>query len=239
MNPPSHIPSSNEKFAARPLATRLFISALLLAVPSVAPAAVVFTNFGPGLTYDTTGGNAVGNAFDGNNYGEADTFTLGASANLASLKVALSCSVGCPVAANFTIALTGDAGDQPGAIIESFSFPATTLGILGGNNAPVTANSVLHPLMTAGTQYWVTVTSSLAYSIAWNWNSINDTTDQALSTDGGGTWFAPSGLTPAAFEVDSTASTTVPEPGAGLLLSGGLLACVLCKHLSAKATFLR
>ena len=113
---------------------------------------------------------------------------------------------------------------MPGAVLESFSVPGTSLGPLGANNAPLVLSSVLKPLLTAGTQYWVAVTSSLNDSIAWNWNSTGDASSEAISTDGGTTWFAPSGLTPGAYQVNGTPVTTVmPEPGALVLLTTVLL----------------
>ncbi len=222
---------STEMFTPRPFVRNLLIWTVALAAPAIAPASVIFTNFGAGPTYNTTGGNPDGNAFDGSNYAEGDTFTPTANATFGSVQVALSCNVGCPVADNFTIALRADAASQPGAVIESFIFSATTLGPLGTNNVPVMATSILKPLLTAGTPYWVTVASSLSYSIAWNWNSTGDTANEAISTDGGASWFSPSGLTPGAFEVDSAA--TIPEPGAGLLISGGLLMGMLGTRIRA------
>jgi hypothetical protein len=202
-----------------------FIWALALAVPGVAPASVIFTNFGAGQSYNTTGGNGVGNDFVGDNLGEGESFTPTANVNFGSVVVALSCSTGCPASDNFTISLNSDSGGMPGAAIESFIFTGKTLNVLGLNNTPITATSLLKPLLTSGTQYWITVTSSIAYAITWNWNTTNDGNSQAISTDGGGSWFANSGLTPGAFEVDSAAIVTgSPEPGAGLLLSTALLA---------------
>jgi hypothetical protein len=57
---------------------------------------------------------------------------------------------------------------------------------------------------------------------AWNLNNTGDASDQAISTDGGLTWFAPSGQTPGAFEVDGT--LVAPAPGALTLLGSGALA---------------
>jgi hypothetical protein len=203
----------------------IFIGTLSMTAP-VARASVIFNNFGAGLSYDTTGGNPIGNAFDGNNYAEGDTFSPAISARLSSLSLALSCAVGCPASENFTVALTTDGGDQPGSVLESFLFSGMVLNALGNKNTPVVATSVLKPLLTAGTRYWISASSSLSYSLTWNWNSTGDSADQAISTDGGVTWFSPSGLTPGAFQV-----VVVPEPGAGLTIGGGLLMLVLRKRL--------
>jgi len=205
-------------------------------MPAAAPASVIYSNFGAGQTYYTTGGNAVGNGLDfsGSNYAEGESFTPGANANFGSVTVALSCSTACPASDNFTISLDSDSGDSPGATIESFIFTAKTLNSLGLSNTPIVATSVLKPLLTSGTQYWITVTSSIAYAITWNWNNTGDVNDQAISADGGASWFSPSGLTPGAFEVDSpTVVGGTPEPGSGLLISGGLLLGGLYKRLAA------
>jgi hypothetical protein len=69
------------------------------------------------------------------------------------------------------------------------------------------------------------VTSSLNYAIAWNDNLTNDPSDQAVSSDGGATWFSPSGMTPSAYEVDGT--TSVPEPSTVLLFGGGALSSLI------------
>jgi hypothetical protein len=195
----------------------LGVSLLVFAAPSVAEAATVFTNFGPGLTYDINSGNPVGNAFDGNNYAEANTFSPSSSGSLQSLLIALSCAFGCPFPVS--VSLTADGGDQPGVILESFSVAGPALGPIGVPNAPILLNSVLLPQLFAGTQYWVAVSAPLTDSASWNLNTTGDVSDQAMSADGGATWFSPSGNTPGALEVDA-----VPEPGtSALLVGGGLL----------------
>lgn len=194
--------------------------ALLLPASSSATVvypSVVFTNFGPGLSYNYSVGDPVGNAFDGSTYAEGDTFTLPTSTVFGDLQIALSCSAACPDA--FTVALTKDSGsDSPGAVIESFTVQGASLGAIGQHNTPLVLDSSSMPTLTAGTQYWVTVSSDLSDSIAWNLNTTGDMSDQAISTDGGTTWFSPSGLTPGAYEIDA-----VPEPRTIVLLAGAML----------------
>jgi hypothetical protein len=186
---------------------------------------VVFTNFGPGHAYNTAFGNIVGNDFIGDNLGQGNTFTPTSTVTLTALQLALGCLFSCPD--SYTVALTSDAGDKPGAVLASFIEAGTALGTFGLNNPPIFISTPSLQL-TAGTQYWVTVTSDLSNTIGWNLNSTGDISDQAISADGGLTWFSPSGQTPGALEVDG-AVRAVPGPtiGAGLpgliAASGGLL----------------
>jgi hypothetical protein len=200
----------------------LGISLLAFAAPNAADASVIFSNFGAALSYDTTSGNPVGNAFDGNTWAEGNSFMPSAAGIFQSLRIALSCAFVCPDAV--TVSLNRDAGDQPGAVLESFSIAGGSLGPIGTNNSPLLLNSVLLPQFIPGTQYWVTVSAPLTDSVAWNLNSTGDASDQAISSDGGATWFSPSGNTPGALEVNAGATGSVPEPSTWALLAGaGLL----------------
>jgi hypothetical protein len=205
----------------------VMIGALAAALPALAPAAAIFTNFGPSLAYDITQGNPVGNDFGGDNAAEGDSFTPSASATFGSARLALSCVIGCPAAMNFTVSLDSDSSDSPGAAIESFSFTSAMLNVLGNNNTPITVTSLLHPTLSSGARYWITVSSSLTYAIAWNDNSTSDVSNQAVSSDGGATWFSPSGQTPGALEVDSVAA---PEPSSAWLFGAGLILALLRKR---------
>jgi hypothetical protein len=186
-------------------------------------AATIYTNLGPANSYDITQGNFVGNDFVGDNLAEGDTFTPTTNAVFGSLDVALSCAIAsCPDP--YTVSLVQDTGsDSPGAVIESFVGSGTSLGQLNVDNPLSVFNSVLTPTLTAGTQYWVTISSDLNDSIIWNSNTTGDTSDQAISSDGGATWFSPSGLTPGAYQINSTVSSVItPEPGAFVFLTGAL-----------------
>jgi hypothetical protein len=120
-------------------------------------------------------------------------------------------------------------------LIESFALAGASLGALGVNNPPLVLNSALLPTLTAGTQYWVTVSADLNNAIAWNLNSTSDISDQAISIDGGASWFSPSGLTPGAYEVDSQSTAGVPEPGSFVLLATALSLCLMRRFASRRA----
>jgi hypothetical protein len=219
----------NRKFSK--LANLTVWLSLLATSALSAPVTVLFSNFGPGSSYNITQGNPVGNAFDGNTYAEGDTFLLGGNAVFTSARVALSCALACPDPV--TVSLNRDAGNQPGAAIETFTIAGTSLGTLGSNNAPIVLNSLLDPTLIFGTRYWITVTADLNDSISWNLNTTADRSAEALSTNGGSTWFSPSGSTPGAFDI----SGITPEPGSiGLVFSALLLLAVIA---SRRAVFRR
>ena len=193
----------------------------LVLLPSVSLAAI-FTNFGPGQTYNQAVGNIAGNDFVGDNLAEGDTFTPTASAQFGSIGIALSCEIAsCPDL--FTVDLTSDSGsDSPGMVLESFTSSGLTLGPLGGMNTPIQFIASGTPVvLTAGKQYWITLSTDLNNSIAWNLNSTGDVSDQAISGDGGATYFSPSGLTPGAYQINA-ATAAVPEPNMSVLLAMGI-----------------
>jgi hypothetical protein len=138
--------------------------------------------------------------------------------------------------------LAADSGsDSPGSIVESFTVAGTSLSSVGVDNPPLLLDSVLFPTLTAGTQYWVVVESDLNDSIAWSDNITGDTSDQAVSSDGGSTWFSPSGATPSAYEVDSQipSGTVVPESSTFVLLLVGVLPLMWFVRRSNTGTYLR
>jgi hypothetical protein len=211
------------------------LGALLLALPTDAHAGPVtlFTNFGAGFSYNIADGNPVGSGFDGNAYVEGETFRSGSTADLSTVELALSDTGGSTDTIN--VALHADAGDKPGATLESWSIPGGTVGPFGTNNPPIVLISLLQPLLIAGDQYWLTAGSPITSAYVWNFNSTGANADHANSTDNGATWFiGPSGFfTPGAFEVDGTASVNTPEPSSILLLltgfAGSGLTKLLCK----------
>jgi hypothetical protein len=217
----------------------LAMFALAIAAPAVAPATVIFTNFASSTPlYDDTNSNPIVNLGTGLDFGQGETFTPGQNATLTQIQLALGCTFQdtCTGTDIYTVSLTSDAGNQPGASIESFTIFGDTLDTFGVNVVPLKLTSVLLPALTAGTQYWVTVTTTSTDQISWNLNNTlpaDAQADQALSFDGGESWIVPSGNMNGAFEVDGA----IPEPATALLMGGGLvLTGLLGKLLTARRT---
>jgi hypothetical protein len=215
--------------------TSLTLSALfslvLLATAAAHADPVLFTNFGAGLTYDTSNANIIGNDFAGDNAGTAIQFTVSSSGALSSLDLGLSCfGPGfCPDA--YTVALRSDASGAPGTVIESFTGQGSDLGNLGDSNPAIVFTSVLDPMLNVSTDYWVTVTTDTNDTMGWNFNSIGNTNTTAQSNDGGATYFAPSEQTPGALQVNGASpvvSGVTPEPSSFALLTTGLFALAFC-----------
>jgi hypothetical protein len=204
----------------------LVVCVLLFAAPAVSLAdTLVYSNFGPGNSYDFATGNIAGNDFAGDTLSEAATFTAGSTLQFSSLDIALSCFGAGLCPANFTVSLNSNSGGQPGAALESFTVNGATLQLLGSSNPPLLLSSVLHPTLTTGTQYWITVSATAADSVDWNWNTHGDASPELLS-DGTG-WYAL-GMPPGAYDVFGTPVTTapVPEPSTLVLLGLTLLPLV-------------
>lgn len=224
MKSQSHNSLGSIAFLTLPFAVT--VMTFLLMLPRVSRADdILFTNFGPAHTYNTGVGNAVGNAFDGNNYAVGDTFTPLLSASFSSLTIALSCLSVCPD--NFDVSLTGNAAGVPDAVLTNFIVHGTSLGAFGANNTPLVLNAAVGPELTAGKQYWITVSTDLKDSIVWNLNSIGDLAPHAISLNGGLTWSSSSGLTPGAFEVQGGVPIkAVYEPGSLTLLLTSMMAVI-------------
>jgi hypothetical protein len=204
----------------------LGICVLSMGMSAPALASVIFSNFGPGDSYNTSSGNVVGDGFDGGFYSEGESFTPGQNAAFGSLRIALSEVFPGSQGSSLTINLMADSGNAPGAILETWLTAPGSLGLLGNNNSPLVLNSNLNLTLLSGTEYWITASlTGLGNAIAWNWNSTGDLNAQAIN-DGSG-WFSPSGLTPGAFQVDSAAST-VPEPSTLALFGVAFAGIAVC-----------
>jgi hypothetical protein len=119
------------------------------------------------------------------------------------------------------IQLRSDQAGLPGALLESWS--TTSVPNWQPGIGPTSFSSLAHPLLTAGSRYWVTVTVGDPFaSLGWGNDGAATNHSSACSRDNGATWI--SCQTRGAFAVYGTpGNVPVPEPAAALLLVSGLI----------------
>ena len=193
----------------------------LFAVPTQAE--IIYDNFGPGDTYNQgsgwtlSDGSPIGVDWDQGNAFALDSFGMDYYLDTIDLAVGLVSGSN-----ELDLWLMTDSAGQPGTIIESFHFSGE-MGSFGYLNPPLTANSLLNPLLEADEQYWLIASATGPDTwAAWNLNSTGDVGLRAYRADLD-TW-GVSDTTRAAFRVTGlSAPVSVSEPATMLLLGSGLL----------------
>jgi len=199
----------------------------------LAPAATVYSTFGPGDSFATGGGGsgigwAVGsNAFGLVDYQVAARFTPTQDYLLDAIRISAFQDSGVN---EFIIELATEVAGAPGTVLESFPL----IGVLGAYDAPAifTLTSAARPGLTAGVSYFVVMRSLGAGAAGWSMSSpavagvlFKNPDPAPLGT--GGVWASvPGSNTAPAFSVEGSA---VPEPACFALLGGGLLLLALAK----------
>ncbi len=100
------------------------------------------------------------------------TFTTTGSGNLSTLLFDASSNLG---PTSLTVGLYANSGGQPGSLIESWI--ATIPGYPGSGISPAATilNSVLQPLLSAATKYWLVFTQTTGSQIIWHANDTGVT----------------------------------------------------------------
>ena len=205
-------------------ATLITFASLLaiLLCAATASAGVLYSNFGPGQTYDNnwaTSGWYVGNDGAGNNEVIAMPFTPSATANVADAILALGWD-GVSPNTPINVYLESDTGlGYPGTILATLTQVGTIPNGPSGGGL-VTFLATTHPLVTAGTEYWIVAQEpNLASSMGWFYTVGDPTGPFAYDENNSptGPWGATSGAV-SAFQVDAT-----PEPSSLLLFGSGIL----------------
>jgi hypothetical protein len=217
------------------ISVRLLLSVLAgMALALPASASVIYSTFGPGDSFDGSSGETLSYACllgscRVQNVGIP--FTPSTDVRLGSVLVAIQTPLDFTIRVANNVDYTSIGGsNSPGSTIESFFLPAETSAGL------VWANSVLNPLLLAGTMYWIEVDPNPDWLFPQTGTLFNN--NQGLT----GTIttnidfckifcppLAENNVTLPAVEVD----TPVPEPCSVALLGTGLAALLVKRRRAA------
>ncbi len=210
------------------------LTSLLAAAPAAADS-IVFSNLGPGGTYDPrVAYNVSGPASQAEEATAiGQSFVPMADFSFDAVDIALNWLLDTNAG---TVSLTSDASGQPGAILESFAFTDRPHAS-NSNTDLATGISTLHPLLHAGTPYWIVASAEGDAYMVW---AINNTGQFGTAFQiNGGAWTPRPELASAAFRVRGSAvENVVPEPGSFVLLVTGVAIACRRKRRQMLGTFL-
>jgi hypothetical protein len=192
----------------------VFCSFIIVAVVAgQLSAGEIFSTLPAGDTYSTGGGWKLGFWPDLIGIEEAEPFSLGGTTPyyLDTIELAVGLLSGTN---ELNVLLMSDAAGEPGAPIESFNFVGA-MGVDGLANPLLVANSVLRPILSPGTDYWIVASVPSDTQAHWKFPSPLVMGTHAYRV-GVGPWTVIPITDRAAFRVSGS---PIPAPGA-IVLAG-------------------
>jgi hypothetical protein len=168
-------------------------------------AAIIFSTFGPGDSFAPNSYWGAGRDFTGRTWASAMAFSPTSTADLDRIEVPVAWFEGTN---SIRVQLLEDNAGSPGDVLEAFAL--ANLPSHDDTYFPTVLDSVLHPELVAGAQYWLTVLPGADDTfVGWNmsWPKVRGWL--AGSFDVGVTWYPPSDARLAAFQIEGA---DVPEP---------------------------
>lgn len=218
---PSGQPGS-ERFRALSMLTGALVAAASLS-PSAALSETLYDSLQFGPSVSDAFGYLVGEA--SNVYNQpALKFVPVATGHVSSISFQAQATVNLGLTpVDFVLRLWSNAGNLPGALIETVSAP----GIGSGSYATYTVTSTLQPLLQMGSSYWLSLATTVTQSGdpntnsgIWRWSNSGFGNQIAVAFDSLGT--PPWSLDPRDFQAPMLSISSVPEPQSWVLLLGGL-----------------
>jgi hypothetical protein len=194
------------------------LTGLVWAAP--ARAAVIFSNFGAGDSFDTSIGWTVQ---DGVQI-PAVQFTAGTSASLDSIDFGAFLTSGANELD--VVVMTNGASNRPNAVVESRHLSGALTSFSGIHSV----SSGAHPILCAGTKYWLVLSVASGIKVGWNKDSTGASgpfsTRASFGTNEAG-WFAPNTEVQGVFRLNGTpaacggTTTTTTVSGTTSTTTGG------------------
>jgi len=189
---------------------------LVAGLPASALGGVVYSNFGPGNSYNM---GAVWQVDATNGY--ANQFTATANFTFTDAIIPMIQEQGTNL---YQVSLASDSAGSPGAILETIDLN----GVVTSPQSLITVTSSLHPTLSAGLSYWLIVSAPDTGTIGgFYMNSIGDVQNNNFAFSNTNTPLGPwtilnAGADRPAFEIDGTLLSPVPEPSSLLLAAASI-----------------